>query len=84
MKTMVTGSLLAVALWSGAGYAADPVNRAPATNEAAVQKDLTSIVSDCEKKKLPTEQEIACIEQGYLEFMGEAAPDDSQHTVNKQ
>lgn len=45
----------------------------PAKREAEVQTDINSIVSTCEKKKLPAEQEIECIEQGFLEFMEEMA-----------
>lgn len=51
-------------------YAAEPE---PVKREAQVQKDINSIVATCEKKKLPTEQEIECIEQGFLEIMEEMA-----------
>lgn len=61
--------VLACAASSGA-YSAEPE---PAKREAEVQKDINSIVANCEKKKLPAEQEIECIEQGFLEFMEEMA-----------
>jgi len=41
--------------------------------EAEVQNDINFIVANCEKKKLSVEQEIECIEQGFLEFMEEMA-----------
>jgi hypothetical protein len=51
-------------------HAAEPE---PVKREAEVQKDINSIVANCEKKKLAAEQEIECIEQGFLEFMEEMA-----------
>lgn len=74
MKTTITSLLLTGAVWSGIGYAAENL---PAIREGDVQQGLESIVSSCEKKQLPAEQEIECIEQGYLQFMGEAAQGDS-------
>ncbi|HYD94903.1 MAG TPA: hypothetical protein VEC01_06225 [Noviherbaspirillum sp.] len=72
MKTTITCALMIAALWSQAGHAAAP-KPAPRDNQIQkeVQKDLESIVSACEKKKLPTEEEIKCIEKGYKRFMGE-------------
>lgn len=82
MKNTITCLLLTVTLWSGAGYAAQPQ---PAKQTGEVQKDLDSIVSSCEKKRLPTEKEIECIEKGYLQFMGEEPAEeertDSQNAV---
>lgn len=77
MKTTITCLLLTAAFWSGAGHAAEKAPPAKPVKEVDVKKDLESIVASCEKKKLPAEKEIECIEQGYLEFMGEAAPGDS-------
>lgn len=78
MKITFTQMFLTLALCAGAAQAAEPARApvrtkalAPAPREADVQKDIDSIVANCEKKKLPTEQEIECIEQGFLQFMGE-------------
>ncbi|MGE5622775.1 MAG: hypothetical protein ACM3WS_06445 [Bacillota bacterium] len=74
MKIAMVCLLLTAALGCG-GAAAAEKEQEPAAREAEVQKDIDAIVANCEKKKLPTEQEIECIEQGYLQFMGEAAPE---------
>lgn len=66
--------LLTVAFWSATGYAAEAE---PAIDKTEVQQDLDSIVANCEKKKLPPEQEIDCIEKGYLQFMGAIPPEES-------
>ena len=73
-KNTITCLLLTAALWSGVGHAAEADKKA---GEVAVEKDLESIVSICEKKKLPPEKEIECIEQGYLKFMGAVPPEES-------
>lgn len=73
-KIRFASLLLTVAFWSATGYAAEAE---PATGQTEVQQDLESIVSDCEKKKLPPEQEIECIEKGYLKFMGAIPPEES-------
>ncbi len=67
-KITIAGLPLLAVLVCGTGYADEP---APPVNTAEVQNSLESIVASCEKKKLPTEQEIECIEQGYLKYMGE-------------
>lgn len=67
MKTTLACVLLPLALASGPAYAAEQDSR---PLEAEVQKDIDSIVSNCEKKKLPMEDEIKCIEKAFLEFMG--------------
>lgn len=74
MKTTIISLLLTGAVWSGMGFAAEDL---PVIREGDVQQGLESIVSNCEKKQLPAEQEIECIEQGYLQFMGEPAAGDS-------
>lgn len=74
MKISTTCVLLTAILWTGTGYCAEPPVKAP---EPEVQKNLESIVANCEKKKLPTEKEIECIEEGYRQFMGEPPPDNS-------
>lgn len=45
--------------------------------ETEVQESLESIVTSCEKKKLPQDKEIECIEQGYRRFMGVPEPEGS-------
>lgn len=71
MTKHVLRCLLLSALTVSCGaYAAEPKT---AKREAEVQKDINSIVATCEKKKLPAEQEIECIEQAFLEFMEEMA-----------
>lgn len=51
--------------------AKNPVkNSVQAPPETEVQENLESIVTNCEKKKLPQDKEIECIEQGYRQFMG--------------
>lgn len=78
MKITIGCSLLAVAMWTGAVHAAPPEQKLQQKpKETEVQKDIDSIVANCEKKKLPTEEEIKCIERGFLEFMGESEPDGS-------
>lgn len=72
MKTVIACLLLTAAF--GAAAAAEK-EQEQAAREAEVKKDIDAIVANCEKKKLPTEQEIECIEQGYLQFMGEAGPE---------
>lgn len=72
MNTSITCLLLAASLCAGTTYAAEPDAAARESEmQKEVQKDIDAIVANCEKKKLPTEQEIECIEQGYLQFMGE-------------
>lgn len=73
-KIKFTCLLLTVVLWSAVAQAAEAEQ---ATGQVAVQQDLESIVSSCEKKKLPAEQEIECIEKGYLQFMGAVPPEES-------
>lgn len=68
MKSALNCVLVVFVALSSAAIAAEAE---PAKREAEVQKDINSIVSNCEKKKLPAEQEIECIEQGFLEFMEE-------------
>ena len=70
MKSALNCLLLSLCVVTTGVCAAEPQQ---AKKEAEVQKDINSIVSNCEKKKLPTEQEIECIEQGFLEFMEEMA-----------
>jgi hypothetical protein len=70
MKRALGYLLLSVLATSCGAYAAE--QGAP-KREAEVQKDINSIVATCEKKKLPAEQEIECIEQAFLEFMEEMA-----------
>jgi hypothetical protein len=70
MKTVLNCFLLSLSAVASAAFAAEPQ---PAKQVAEVQKDINSIVANCEKKKLPAEQEIECIEQGFLEFMEEMA-----------
>lgn len=70
MKTVLNCFLLSLCAAASAAFAAEPQ---PARQVAEVQKDINSIVANCEKKKLPAEQEIECIEQGFLEFMEEMA-----------
>jgi hypothetical protein len=79
MKFATTFLLATAMLLASAGHAADA---APAANE--VQKDLESILSDCEKRKLPAEEEIACIEKGYLQFMGVAVEEEPADAVKKE
>ncbi|HEY0847271.1 MAG TPA: hypothetical protein VGE12_18020 [Noviherbaspirillum sp.] len=74
MKNAITCLMLSAALWAGTACAAEPQ---PKPQAVEVQKDLESIVAACEKKKLPPEQEIECIERGYLEFMGAVPPEES-------
>ena len=68
MKSALNCLLVLSLVWSSTVMSAEPEG---AKREAEVQKDINSIVSNCEKKKLPAEQEIECIEQGFLEFMEE-------------
>lgn len=70
MKSVINGLLFALCAAASCAYAAEPDG---AKREAEVQKDINSIVANCEKKKLPAEQEIECIEQGFLEIMEEMA-----------
>lgn len=70
MKSALNCLLLSACALSAGVYAAEPEQT---KREAEVQKDINSIVAVCEKKKLPAEQEIECIEQGFLEFMEEMA-----------
>jgi hypothetical protein len=70
MKSAFNCVLLSMCVAVSGAYAAEPETT---KREAEVQKDINSIVSTCEKKKLPAEQEIECIEQGFLEFMEEMA-----------
>jgi hypothetical protein len=70
MKTALNCLLLSLCAVASIAFAAEPK---PAKEVAEVQKDTNSIVANCEKKKLPPEQEIECIEQGFLEFMEEMA-----------
>jgi len=74
MKTTITCLLLTAAVCSGTALSAP--KEAP-KREADVRKDLESVVANCEKKKLPTEEEIKCIEKGYRQFMGEEEPEES-------
>lgn len=73
-KIRFTCLLLTLAFWSATGVAAEAEQTAGQTE---VQQDLESIVANCEKKKLPVEQEIECIEKGYLQFMGAVPPEES-------
>lgn len=80
MKITIGWPLIAAALWACTAHAAPPVQKPQQQQkpqETEVQKDIDSIVANCEKKKLPTEEEIKCIERGFLEFMGESEPDGS-------
>ncbi|HYD62031.1 MAG TPA: hypothetical protein VEC35_16820 [Noviherbaspirillum sp.] len=70
MKLVLRCLLLLACVASSGAYSAAPE---PARREAEVQKDINSIVGSCEQKKLPAEQEIECIEQGFLQFMDEMA-----------
>lgn len=70
MKTALNCVFLSLCAAASIAVAAEPQ---PAKEVAEVQKDINSIVANCEKKKLPAEQEIECIEQGFLEFMEEMA-----------
>lgn len=70
MKSVFNCLLLSACIAASGVNAAEPEK---AKGEAEVQKDINSIVATCEKKKLPAEQEIECIEQGFLEFMEEMA-----------
>ncbi|WP_420476910.1 hypothetical protein [Noviherbaspirillum sp. ST9] len=70
MKTVLNCFVLSLCAVASTAFAAEPQ---PAKQVAEVQKDINSIVANCEKKKLPAEQEIECIEQGFLEFMEEMA-----------
>lgn len=70
MKSAFNCLLLSVCMAASVVHAAEPQK---AKGEAEVQTDINSIVATCEKKKLPAEQEIECIEQGFLEFMEEMA-----------
>lgn len=70
MKTALNCLLFSLSAAALTAFAAEPQ---PAKQVAEVQKDINSIVATCEKKKLPAEQEIECIEQGFLEFMEEMA-----------
>lgn len=83
MRMSIPCLLLAAALWAGAAHAAPPkpAKQLPqpqqqAPKETEVQDSLESIVADCEKKKLPQEKEIECIEQGYRRFMGVPEPEN--------
>ncbi|HYC43390.1 MAG TPA: hypothetical protein VEB70_10435 [Noviherbaspirillum sp.] len=74
MKTALNCVLLSLCAAASIAFAAEPKPKTkPAKEVAEVQKDTNSIVANCEKKKLPAEQEIECIEQGFLEFMEEMA-----------
>lgn len=70
MKKVLNCFLLSLCAVASTAFAAEPQQ---ARQVAEVQKDINSIVATCEKKKLPAEQEIECIEQGFLEFMEEMA-----------
>lgn len=70
MKTALACLLLSLCAAASTAFAAEPQQ---SKQVAEVQKDINSIVATCEKKKLPAEQEIECIEQGFLEFMEEMA-----------
>lgn len=70
MKQAIFSVVFSALALSALAQAAD---KDASKQEAAVQKDIDSIVSTCEKKKLPAEKEIECIEQGFLEFMDEMA-----------
>ena len=70
MKTALNCLLLSLCAVTVGAISAEPEKTG---RVAEVQKDINSIVANCEKKKLPAEEEIECIEQGFLEFMEEMA-----------
>lgn len=70
MKSALNCLLVLLITFSSSAYAAEAD---AGKREAEVQKDINSIVTNCEKKRLAAEQEIECIEQGFLEFMEEMA-----------
>lgn len=70
MKRTLNCVLLSLCAVASTAFSAEPQQN---RQVAEVQKDINSIVANCEKKKLPAEQEIECIEQGFLEFMEEMA-----------
>jgi len=88
MRISLPCMLLITALCAGTGYAAQPqvvkqLAKQPAKQsvqapkETEVQDSLESIVTNCEKKRMPQDKEVECIEQGYRRFMGVAEPEDS-------